>query len=202
MVLVYNDNEVPKGYICTERLYAMLKFKEYKGFIFKCKVYCNNRNIDLSSYIDRPESLRPGWKKLYFLPLDLAIGIVENVRMSNPNRGLTLEHLYTLRGEKVHIQLQDRKAEEFIGLLKNILTSFNIASDKEFSYKGYRIDLYIPSHNIAIEYDEYHHVKHKDIEREKLLVDNLGCKFIRIKDTEDISVGLSKVLTEILTVKS
>jgi very-short-patch-repair endonuclease len=51
---------------------------------------------------------------------------------------------------------------------------------------NYFIDFYIPEENLAIEYDEEHHNRHKqkDNERQEYIESQLGCKFIRISDRE------------------
>jgi len=200
MSFIYKESEIPEGTICTERLQELIQFSEYKRFIFKCKVYCDNRNINMDQYIDDPKYLRPNVKHVYFLPIDLAVGIIENVRMSNPNRGKTLDYLYSLKGEKIHIQLQDRKAEEFVVMLSKILYNFGIQTVKEFSLLGskYKVDLYIPNYNIVVEYDEYHHTTNNDKDREKEIIEHLNCVFIRVKDSDSLSENVSKVLSKCL----
>ena len=57
---------------------------------------------------------------------------------------------------------------------------------KKISKEGFLIDGYIPELNLCIEVDEIGHIKEKkkekDIERQKIIEDKLGCKFLRIKD--------------------
>ena len=50
-----------------------------------------------------------------------------------------------------------RQEIEFINQLEKALKSFNIQGEKQFKVLSYRIDYYIPSLNIAIEYDENDH---------------------------------------------
>ncbi len=54
--------------------------------------------------------------------------------------------------------------------------------ERQFKCEGYFIDGYIEELKLAIEVDEIPKNKEKDIEREKIIKDNLGCKFLRIKD--------------------
>lgn len=205
MTYIYNDAQLPAGTICTERLYDMLNFKEYKGFIFKCIVYCRNRNISLDQYIDDPKYLSRNNRRIYFLPIELAIGITENVRMSNPTRGSTLSTLYKLNGQKIHVQLHERKAEELISFLQRTLATFSINTIKEYSVivegKGYRIDLYVPKYKLAIEYDEYHHVVSSDEAREQALTTTLECAFIRLLEGDTLATNVSKVLKHCLVPK-
>ena len=53
---------------------------------------------------------------------------------------------------------------------------------RQYECLGYFIDGYIPEMKIAIEVDEKPKNTDKDIEREKLLTEELGCQFLRIKD--------------------
>ena len=62
---------------------------------------------------------------------------------------------------------------------------------KEFSNEhnvlGYIIDLYFPKHKLAIEGDEKGHTdrdKRKENKKEEKIMEELGCKFIRINPDE------------------
>lgn len=88
----------------------------------------------------------------------------------------------------------DRKEIEFLDKLEESLKPFNIKGERQYSVLNYRIDYYIPSLKIAIEYDENDHInytyeKHKgrQIEIEK----ELGCRFIRVHDsnTDNYNIG-------------
>lgn len=71
----------------------------------------------------------------------------------------------------------------FINMLEEALGTFNIKSIKQYNVDGCRIDFYIPSLNIAVEYDEEQHYNKfnmkLDIEREKYIKSKLNCEFIR-----------------------
>lgn len=61
---------------------------------------------------------------------------------------------------------------------------------------GYRVDYYVPSLNIAIEYDENGHKNYTYEALEGRQIDieeELGCRFIRITDNEndDYNIGLA-----------
>lgn len=60
---------------------------------------------------------------------------------------------------------------------------------------GYWLDFYEPTINLAIEYDEYHHkyTIEKDIKRQQQIVEQLNCKFVRIKETDDIHSVYQKI---------
>jgi very-short-patch-repair endonuclease len=57
----------------------------------------------------------------------------------------------------------------------------------QYPILSYRIDLYMPKYNLAIEFDEQGH-KYRteaDIIRQDAIEHRLGCTFIRVKDTDD-----------------
>lgn len=93
----------------------------------------------------------------------------------------------------------ERKEIEFLNQLKEVLEPFNLKGIKQYSIINkygtrYRIDYYIPSLNIAIEYDEndhsnYTYEAHEG--RQMEIEDILGCRFIRVSDsnTNEYNIG-------------
>ena len=53
---------------------------------------------------------------------------------------------------------------------------------RQFKCEGYFIDGYIEKLRLAIEVDEIPKNREKDIEREKIIKEKLGCSFLRVKD--------------------
>ena len=89
----------------------------------------------------------------------------------------------------------NRKEIEFLDQLEQALQPFNIEGKRQYSVLNYRIDYYIPSLNIAIEYDEndhsnYTYEQHEG--RQRNIEKELGCRFIRVNDsnTENYNIGL------------
>jgi very-short-patch-repair endonuclease len=77
---------------------------------------------------------------------------------------------------------------------------------EQYKINNYIIDLYFPKYKLAIECDEKPHVtlnnKNKDEIREKKLISNLNCKFIRYKPLENdfnIFIVLNQIFTHIKT---
>jgi very-short-patch-repair endonuclease len=79
--------------------------------------------------------------------------------------------------------------EAFAG--ENMITQYQISN--------YRIDLYFPDHKIAVECDEYNHNdrdQEYETNREREIINNLNCKFIRYNpNADDFSIG--KVINQI-----
>lgn len=65
----------------------------------------------------------------------------------------------------------------------------------------YRIDYYIPSLNIAIEYDENNHKNYTYEQhelRQKLIERELGCKFIRVNDSNSDEYNIGQVIKGVI----
>lgn len=84
---------------------------------------------------------------------------------------------------------------KYLNEIQDFLDEMNIEYIPQYQVDNYRIDLYIPKYNTAIEIDEEEH-KYKidyDVKRQKYIEDKIGCTFIRIN--EGVSCG--SVIAEI-----
>lgn len=115
------------------------------------------------------------------------------------------EFLKWLNIDDEMIVLTSREEMEFLDTLETQLKVFKI-TDFERQYSklqcgDYRIDLYIPSLNVAIEYDEDGHKNYTYEQqelRQKLIEEELGCRFIRVSDDkthiENSAIVLRKLM--------
>lgn len=66
---------------------------------------------------------------------------------------------------------------------------------------GYWVDYYEPNHNVVIEFDEKHHEKLKnksnDQKRQNRIMENLNCKFFRIKYNQNWEQFISNLKIEL-----
>ena len=95
------------------------------------------------------------------------------------------------------------KEIRFLDMLEESLKPFNITGVRQYNILGYRIDYYIPSLNIAIEYDEnghknYSYEKHEG--RQKEIENKLDCRFIRVTDSDSHSFNVGKVIKEMFNI--
>ena len=93
------------------------------------------------------------------------------------------------------IILSARKEIIFLDALEKVLEPFNIKGIRQYNIDKYRIDYYIPSLNIAIEYDENGHANYTYEQhegRQKEIENKLGCRFIRVTDnnSDEYNIGL------------
>ena len=102
------------------------------------------------------------------------------------------------------VTLHSRKEIEFIDKLERALLAFNVTGKKQHNILDYKIDYYIPSLNVAIEYDENGH-KNYTYEahelRQKLIQKELGCRFIRVTDNKDDEFNIGLVIKELFNIK-
>lgn len=89
-------------------------------------------------------------------------------------------------------------------IIKTIQLAFNHCSSiTQFLISGYRIDLYFPEHQIAVECDENGHkdyLAEKEIKRQDIITQLLGCKFVRFNpDSPEFNIGnvINKIMVAI-----
>lgn len=102
------------------------------------------------------------------------------------------------------ITIASRKEIDFIDMLEQTLQPFNIKGVAQYRINNYRIDYYIPSFKVAIEYDENGHTSYTYEQqelRQEVIENELGCKFIRVFDDNSHSYNIGFVLKELLNVK-
>ena len=97
-----------------------------------------------------------------------------------------------------------RKEILFLNELEHALIPFNLKGIKQYKVLNYRIDYYIPTLNIAIEYDENNHNNYSyeaHEGRQKAIENKLKCKFIRVSDKNNLGYNLGLVIKNILDIK-
>ena len=102
------------------------------------------------------------------------------------------------------VTLHSRKEIEFIDKLERALLAFNVTGKKQHNILDCKIDYYIPSLNVAIEYDENGH-KNYTYEahelRQELIQKELGCRFIRVTDEKNDEFNIGLVIKELFNIK-
>lgn len=96
--------------------------------------------------------------------------------------------------------IESRKEIEFIHQLEETLEPFNVKGVRQYPVLNYRIDYYIESLNIAIEYDESNHkyYSYESQEGRQLEIEQeLGCRFIRVSDNKTHNYNIGLVLKQI-----
>ena len=123
-------------------------------------------------------------------------GVIELISKCNKvTREKKARLLRVLFPNKEVVGVTSRKEIEFIDQLEETLKPFNLIGIRQYKINSYRIDYYIPSLNLAIEYDEndhqsYSYEAHEG--RQKEIEATLKCRFIRVTDdnTNNFNIGL------------
>lgn len=103
-----------------------------------------------------------------------------------------------ISGEMV---IESRKEIEFVDQLEEALKPFGIKGQRQYNVLSYKIDYYIESLNIAIEYDEKKHDYYSYEEqegRQEKIEKELGCRFIRVSEEYSNSYNIGLVIKQIL----
>lgn len=125
---------------------------------------------------------------------DMLLKIVNESKMSIEDKKEYLDFF------EVDYVVGETKEDGFVSKLEKALTPFGIKGIKQYSVLGYRIDYYIENLNIAIEYDEngHDHYDYKSHElRQKLIEEEIGCRFIRVTDKESHEYNIGYVIKNI-----
>lgn len=94
----------------------------------------------------------------------------------------------------------NRKELKFLNELEEILAPLNIKGIHQYAILTYRIDFYIPSLKLAIEYDENDHssYSYENHElRQYIIEQELGCKFVRLSDSKNNFYNIGIVMSKI-----
>lgn len=88
---------------------------------------------------------------------------------------------------------------KYINEIKDFLDEINIEYVLQYIVGDYRIDLYIPKYNIAIEIDEEEHKykKNYDLQRQNYIENQIHCKFIRVNESESCGSVIAKIVKEL-----
>ena len=91
-----------------------------------------------------------------------------------------------------------RKEISFIDDLIIVLNELGITIfNKQYRYCDYKIDLYLPQLNVAIEYDENEHRNYSyenQLGRQYFIEEKLKCRFIRVSDNYSNLENIGKVI--------
>lgn len=88
---------------------------------------------------------------------------------------------------------------KYLNEIQDFLDAVNIEYILQYQVGNYRIDLYIPKYNIAIEIDEVEH-KYKrdyDLTRQSYIENKIHCKFIRVNEGESCGSVIARIVKEL-----
>lgn len=88
---------------------------------------------------------------------------------------------------------------KYLNEIIDFLNVMNITYITQYPISNYKIDLYIPQNNIAIEIDEKEHKYKKDYDliRQNYIKSQIHCKFIRINEGESCGNVIARIVKEL-----
>lgn len=177
MALGYVESKKGKLYARKQRIEKCIENAEISTVVHGCTTFINIEGLKKLISISHTEN------KIYF------------INWLKENKFIEYDEVF----------ITTRKEILFINELENALKPFNIKGEKQHRVLNYEIDYYIPSLNIAIEYDENSHCNYsyeqhegRQLEIEK----ELGCKFIRVTDFNTLGYNIGLVIKEIFNILS
>lgn len=123
------------------------------------------------------------------------LSLLQRSRLRNTQKQKLIKSLNL----KEKFVLTSRKEIEFIDQLEETLKPFNLIGIRQYKINSYKIDYYIPSLNLAIEYDENDHLGYSyeaHEGRQKEIEATLKCRFIRVTDSNTNNFNIGLVLKE------
>ena len=157
-----------------------IKYEKRHKSILRTIDRITKKNPELSRYFMRSSYISKDGRRLKQYDIDnIGVDILSN-RFKYNIRSARFEYKYL------------NEIEDFLNIM-------NIDYSEQYKVDNYRIDLYIPKYNIAVEIDEEEH-KYKrdnDLIRQKYIENNLHCKFLRINEGESCGVAMAKIMKQI-----
>lgn len=138
--------------------------------------------------------------KLYICTLKGVKLLLDNLR-NYENKSALLLWFKDHTDKEVDIILYNRPEIYFIDELEQVLCGMDIKGIRQYPILSYRIDYYIPSLKLAIEYDEgdhkYYTYENQEL-RQKNIENELKCTFIRLSDSNSNLYNIGLVMSQIL----
>lgn len=88
---------------------------------------------------------------------------------------------------------------KYLNEIQDFLDAVNIEYILQYPVDNYRIDLYIPKYNTAIEIDEVEHKYKRDYDliRQSYIENKIHCKFIRVNEGESCGSVIARIVKEL-----
>ncbi|MCI7205329.1 MAG: antA/AntB antirepressor family protein [Clostridium sp.] len=210
LVNVFWSEDLGLNCVDSRELWKTLKIrKEYADWIKdQLRRVEAKKGVDFITIISRSESPDGGRPKVtYIISLDITkqicIMMIVSNRLKKESKEIAnkiRDYLIKITGEGTELILKSRKEDQFIDKLEEALKPFGIKGERQYHILGYRIDYYIASINLAIEYDENEHTYYSyeaQEGRQKTIQNKLNCKFIRVSDEKSDAYNIGYIIKNI-----
>lgn len=166
--------------ILTNSREIAIRYKKRHSSVLRTIARITKKNPELSSYFMKSSYISKDGRRLKQYDIDdMGADIIKN-RFKYDVRSARFEYKY-------------------LNEIKDFLNLMNVESVEQYQVDNYRIDLYIPKYNIAIEIDELEHKYKRDYDftRQDYIENKIHCKFIRINEGESCGCAIARITKEL-----
>lgn len=175
---------------------------EHRSLLRKIDNYVEKFLVDNEFYIENTFENRGKQYRSYLITKKGMEMIIQHSCFTRAKQSEKAKLIYeALGGNGIEVISTSTRFEiSFIDMLEKALNELEIKGIRQYIVGDYRIDFYIPSKNIAVEYDEQQHRYHikEDKAREEYIESKLGCKFIRCDYRNSDIINVMKVVKEVI----
>ena len=157
-----------------------ISYKKRHSSILRTIGKITKKNPEISRYfIESSYISKDGRRLIQYEMDDIGVDIIKN-RFKYNVRSARFEYKYL------------NEIQDFLNLM-------NIEYILQYQVGNYRIDLYIPKYNLAIEIDEEEHKYKKDydLKRQSYIENQIHCKFVRVNEGESCGCAIAKITKEL-----
>ena len=156
-----------------------ISYKKRHSSILRTIGKITKKNPEISRYfIESSYISKDGRRLIQYEMDDIGVDIIKN-RFKYNVRSARFEYKYL------------NEIQDFLNLM-------NIEYIPQYPVDNYRIDLYIPKYNLAIEIDEEHkYKKDYDLKRQSYIENQIHCKFVRVNEGESCGCAIAKITKEL-----
>ncbi len=157
-----------------------ISYKKRHSSILRTIGKITKKNPEISRYfIESSYISKDGRRLIQYEMDDIGVDIIKN-RFKYNVRSARFEYKYL------------NEIQDFLNLM-------NIEYIPQYPVDNYRIDLYIPKYNLAIEIDEEEHKYKKDydLKRQSYIENQIHCKFVRVNEGESCGCAIAKITKEL-----
>lgn len=197
------SDKLNNPWFCANDCLKILKYEE-SGWRKTISRKCNKKGVEKIKV-----ATKRGNQSLNFINEHNLLNLISESRTVTSEFKIKFREWLISKNLLTHVNFySERKEIKFLDKLEEVLKSFDIVGEKQYTVKNksgtnYRIDYYIPELNIAIEYDEnghadYTYEQHEG--RQEYIENKLDCNFIRVTDKESDEYNIGIVLKEIFEI--
>lgn len=127
-------------------------------------------------------------RRMAFISEGEAFLLIMKCRLLTEAQKMQIVEAFQAKGYMFSVYLSARQEVAFVDMLEQCLSSWGISGQRQYRVGQYRIDFYIHTLRLAVEFDENSHRGYSAIDekrRQQYIEERLGCRFVRV--TNDLA---------------